>query len=658
MKRIFVTIMILIALISCGISSSQRKNVNITIDEMAAYAIEVIEDSTSSWSQIRKVVNPLSDSIIALINYDGENAESYHAKGQKIGSKIFWSIYFRDSVILRSKNKRTERQYKKFMASLGNAVYSWFYSNPGVVFPASIDTDVYFTVSKNREEPVNDSLSIGVVPPGPDNPVPYICIVPPTTSAAPVSLLFFMDLDLSDIDTTNFSLDTANVVLLDEWTVNANDDTGEEYYNIYGGGDVIDKMLEFSMMAYFYFINDKVDEDDNMEMVFIPLTGFQKIWHEKVGDNGSASESENGFIKSGSVDVDISVNDYVDGLKREHEAPRIVDDPTGWHNKCIVVSTNVDYENSYDTQLFISLKESLKVGDIVKFSARMKADRGQYATFDFHGEPGAYVMPFGSAIIPTEWVEVTKTYYVEESGLRTIAFNLSDVKAGNNIYFDDIYVVCSSPENFSMSDFKSTGKDGSHEYVDLGLSVKWATVNVGAEMPYESGDYYAWGEMESKNNYSWSTYKLCRGTSYTLKKYCFIESSGSMGYTDEKKILDLEDDVANVTWGSVWRIPTADEFRELMDNTTWTWGKLNGVYGHKLTSNINGKSVFLPASGSYQDDVIFNKVLFNTDNGYYWTSSLDLSNPSNAGYYCFGVDFRDIYERERYYGRTIRAVCP
>ena len=81
MKRIFVSIMILIAFISCGIRSSQRKNVNITIDEMAAYSIEVIEDSTSSWSQIRKTVNLLSESLFALINYVEENAELYHDKG-------------------------------------------------------------------------------------------------------------------------------------------------------------------------------------------------------------------------------------------------------------------------------------------------------------------------------------------------------------------------------------------------------------------------------------------------------------------------------------------------------------------------------------------------------------------------------------------------
>ena len=660
MKRIFVTIMILIALISCGISSSQRKNVNITIDEMAAYAIEVIKDSTSSWSQIRKAVNPLSDSIFALINYDGENAWPYHIKGQKIASEIFLSIYFQDSVILRSKNKRTKRQYKKLVTSLKDAAYSWFYMNPSEDNPGSINTNVFFVANDKREEPVDDSLFIGVLLPDSDNPVPEIRIVPPTTSAAPVALIYFMDMDLINIDTTNFNFDSTNVVLLNEWIVNTDDNTGEEYCNIIGEGDVIDKMLEFSMMVmlYFYVPKDSIDASDDMKAVYIPLTGFQKKWHEKVDNNGLASESENGFMKTGSSDVTISVNDYVDGVKREQEEPRIADDPTGWHNKCIVVSTNADYENSYDTQLFISLKEPLKVGDLVKFSVRMKADRGQTATFDLHAEPGEYLIPFGSASIGTEWGEVTKSYYVEEPNLKTIAFNLSDLKAGNNIYFDEIYVVRSTPEDFRLSDFKSTGKAGSHEYVDLGLSVKWATVNIGANDPYDSGDYYAWGELESKNSYSWGTYKYCAGTSYTLKKYCLDSSIGSRGYSDVKIVLDPEDDISSVSWGEKWRIPTADEFRELMDNSTWTWGKLNGVYGHKLTSKKNGKSIFLPAAGSYMESVIFNKVLFNADNGYYWTSSLDPSNSTNASYYCFGVDFRDIYERERIYGRTVRAVCP
>ena len=658
MKRIVVTIMILTVLISCGIRSSQLKNQNSSIEEMSAYALKVIEDTTSTWSQITNAFNPLSDSIIALIEYDGEDAESYHAKGQKIGTKILRSIDIRYERTLRPKDIITEKQYNKLVTQLEDAVYSWFYMNPEEDIPGSINTNFYFVANEKREDPVDDSLFMGVMLPSSDNPVPYMCMVPPTTSAAPVSLLFFLNLDFKNLDTTNLDIDTTNLVSLKEWTTHTHPDTGEEYFNVYGGGDVIDKMLQFSMMVYFYPPKDRDEDDEVFEPIFIPLTGFQKIWHEKVDNNGLASESENGYMKTGSADVTISVNDYVDGLKREHEAPRIADDPTGWHNKCIVVSTNADYENTYDTQLFINLKEPLKVGDLVKFSARMKADRGQSATFDFHAEPGEYLMPFGSASIGTEWGEVTKSYYVEEPNLKTIAFNLSDLKAGNNIYFDEIYVVRSTPEDLRLSDFKSTGKAGSHEYVDLGLSVKWATVNIGANNPYDSGDYYAWGELESKDIYSWGTYKYCAGTSYTLKKYCLDSSIGSKGYSDDKIVLDPEDDIASVSWGKKWRIPTVDEFRELMDNSTWTWGKLNGVYGHKLTSKKNGKSIFLPAAGSYMESVIFNKVLFNADNGYYWTSSLDPSNSPNASYYCFGVDFRDIYERERIYGRTVRAVCP
>ena len=196
MKRIVVITMILTVLLSCGIRSSQRKSLNSSIEEMSAYALEVIEDSTSTWSQIKRAVNPLSDSIFALINYDGENAWPYHIKGQKIASEIFLSIYFQDSVILRSKNKRTKRQYKKLVTSLKDAAYSWFYMNPSEDNPGSINTIVCFVANDKREEPVDDSLFIGVLLPDSDNPVPEIRIVPPTTSAAPVALLYFMDMDL------------------------------------------------------------------------------------------------------------------------------------------------------------------------------------------------------------------------------------------------------------------------------------------------------------------------------------------------------------------------------------------------------------------------------------------------------------------------------
>ena len=82
-------------------------------------------------------------------------------------------------------------------------------------------------------------------------------------------------------------------------------------------------------------------------------------------------------------------------------------------------------------------------------------------------------------------------------------------------------------------------KKEEHEYVDLGLSVKWATCNVGAEKPEDYGDYFAWGETKPKTQYDWSTYKYCKGTKKTLTKYCWIKKYGNKGFTDNKIVLDL-----------------------------------------------------------------------------------------------------------------------
>ena len=99
-----------------------------------------------------------------------------------------------------------------------------------------------------------------------------------------------------------------------------------------------------------------------------------------------------------------------------------------------------------------------------------------------------------------------------------------------------------------------------HEYVDLGLSVKWATCNVGANNPWEAGDYFAWGETEPKTEYSWATYKWSYGTTRTLTKYCF---NSERGIVDNKETLELDDDAAYVNWGVKWRITTVEEWEEL-----------------------------------------------------------------------------------------------
>lgn len=131
------------------------------------------------------------------------------------------------------------------------------------------------------------------------------------------------------------------------------------------------------------------------------------------------------------------------------------------------------------------------------------------------------------------------------------------------------------------------------EYVDLGLSVKWATFNVGASKPEDYGDYFAWGETEPKETYSWTNYKWCDGTDANITKY---------NSADGKTILEPADDAAQVHWGGKWRMPTKEEIEELIDNCTWSESIQNGVKGYVVTSKHTGNSIFFPYSGCFNHD--------------------------------------------------------
>lgn len=195
------------------------------------------------------------------------------------------------------------------------------------------------------------------------------------------------------------------------------------------------------------------------------------------------------------------------------------------------------------------------------------------------------------------------------------------------------------------------------EIVDLGLRVKWASFNVGASKPEEAGDYFAWGETKSKNEYTWQTYRWCDGSASTLTKYCFTPSRGLNGFTDGKKALEPEDDAARVLLGEPWRLPTDEEILELVDTTKcrWQWTSLQGVPGYRVTSLVNGNSIFLPASGRYYRTYGLQKT--DTD-GYYWSSDLNGTNTTQG--YClhFAEDAASIahYGGERSSGHVLRAV--
>jgi hypothetical protein len=156
--------------------------------------------------------------------------------------------------------------------------------------------------------------------------------------------------------------------------------------------------------------------------------------------------------------------------------------------------------------------------------------------------------------------------------------------------------------------------DGSngHEYVDLGLSVKWSAMNIGAAKASDHGDYYAWGEIDSKNDYSWSTYK--HGTSADdLSKY---------SYKDNRLALQMRDDAAHMNWWGDWRMPTGAEWEELCDrrNCSWEWTSVDGTPGYRVTSKKVGygyNSIFLPAGGYFRGCSIEGAG----SAGYYWSSA-------------------------------------
>ena len=193
-----------------------------------------------------------------------------------------------------------------------------------------------------------------------------------------------------------------------------------------------------------------------------------------------------------------------------------------------------------------------------------------------------------------------------------------------------------------------------HEYVDLGLpsGTLWATTNVGASTPEAYGDYFAWGETETKNMYNWSTYKWCKGNMNTMTKYCFNSSDGFNGFTDDKTELDPEDDAAYMNWGTSWRMPTIEQQQELVNSCTWTWTTQNGVDG-RLVTGPNGSTLFLPAAGTY-----WSGSLSGAGNwGRYLSRTLDKDYSFHACYMYFTSSYLQGYNYDyRYEGYSVRAV--
>ena len=215
----------------------------------------------------------------------------------------------------------------------------------------------------------------------------------------------------------------------------------------------------------------------------------------------------------------------------------------------------------------------------------------------------------------------------------------------------------------TVDNVDNSGSINGRAYVDLGLpsGTLWATCNLGASKPGEYGDYFAWGETtgynSGKTDFSWSTYKYCNGSSFSMTKYCTDSSYGTYGTVDNKTELELADDAAYVNWGSQWRMPSDEQQTELRTECTWTWTTRNGVYGYEVygyeVKGTNGNSIFLPAAGERDDTSLYNAGSY----GYYWSRTLSTGGFPNSAYnLSFYSSSIIVISSNRFKGRSVRPV--
>ena len=279
---------------------------------------------------------------------------------------------------------------------------------------------------------------------------------------------------------------------------------------------------------------------------------------------------------------------------------------------------------------------------------------GGKLAFDGNTKILEYGVVYGTSPHPT----IADHKIVSNEGMGLYLVHLTNLQK-NTTYYVRAYatntqgIAYGTEECFTTGSFAPVDTSGIHTnyaYVDLGLSVQWATTNIGASVPEEFGYYFAWGEIEPKDEYSWSTYKWSNSDGSIFTKY---NANQSMGIVDNKNVLGLEDDAARMNWGGDWRMPTLEEWQELYTQCVWVWTTQNGVKGHKITSKTNGNSIFIPAAGRKSNNKVDLGGLF----GCYVTSTLVYHNSSYSYYIYCGTSYAYEYSNARFVGHPIRPVC-
>lgn len=291
------------------------------------------------------------------------------------------------------------------------------------------------------------------------------------------------------------------------------------------------------------------------------------------------------------------------------------------------------------------------------------------------GQPYAYII-YGTEdsireLLSPDFPEGTKNFDLVECGTDgSFSAELTELEYDTRYYYFAARtygsMYCGKLKSFKTKNF-------SEGPVDMGLSVKWASRNLGASKVEEYGDYYAWGDVEpyysslnpikwkeGKSGYNWESYKYLTADGFWNGKYyiqlegywrCEGEADGKTDYKD----YSYKDDPARHVLGGSWRTPSDVEWLELKENCTWSWMGANGVYGLLATSKINGNSIFLPVGGRFFGSR--EKPSEKGEVGYYWASCVEAECPSHG--WAIRLKEGNVFKNdfsERCEGNTVRAV--
>ena len=361
--------------------------------------------------------------------------------------------------------------------------------------------------------------------------------------------------------------------------------------------------------------------------------------------------------------VPLAENDETEGLKVRSETLRIGNEALGYKDVVVHVSS------APFSVFFLAPFNAAEISDgaVLNVDGQQQAD-GSYSfsiiaavnRSDIEGISPALTEEEFSCTVDAPADKLISNEGIISGSLHALALNYTKGVAGEieiAYKFTDSFTVAGRKlkEEYSLS-FSIVSQ---MEYVDLGLSVKWATCNLGASTPTEYGGYYQWAGTKDVSdesiNLNWNNCPYHTGTS-SSSGWTKYNMDPSYGIVDNKTVLEAMDDAASVALGGKWRMPTAEEWAELNNtyNCSWTWTVINGVNGYKVQSKKSGYTdnwIFLPAAGLRDSDDLY----YVGSVGCYWGSALFPDDPLGA----YGMLFDSGYfERYfcRFYGLSVRPV--